>query len=204
MSQYRPPIVRHFNSIDGENHLALVQEVVDKFSLKREEAKLLALYAACHSGFAPSKKYIEDKTGIGANHICRARSKLVNDHFIGYSKSFNEIWIDWAHLRGLASVPKDMVASKKHRYIGAVNPFRGRSYIEKYGHSPRTSSERELMMLEFVRLIWGIDSLDDDILYEIDKEDDEPYLDPDKYDPNDWIIPHDCDYPEMSDEPLPF
>ncbi len=149
-----PPEVIHFNNFKGVSHKSIVTEIIDKFGLKEEEAKLLMLYGCCSNRFAPSKQYIENKTGILKEHVSRVRKKLVDDGFIEYSNENGvyTIYLDWQQLRDLASVPADKVGKKKTRIVAKVD----HNWTPKYAYFNNKHMSDETKMMLFASEFWNI------------------------------------------------
>lgn len=154
-----PPEIIHLNFIKG-SHKDIIQDVIDKFGLKSEEAKLLMLYGTCKNRFKPSRKYIEKKTGIKKDNISRVRKKLVDHGFIELYKRKTDgtsaIYIDWIQLRDLASIPKDMLGKRKTRRVAKVD----HSWTPKYTYLA-SSLSNETKMMRFASDYWNIPLTDD-------------------------------------------
>ena len=150
-----PPEVIHLSFVKGASHKEIIQDIINKFGLKSEEAKLLMLYGTCRNRFKPSRKYIEGKTGILKDNITRVRKKLVDHGFIELYKrkdGTSAIYIDWVQLRDLASIPKDMLGKKKNRYVAKVD----HAWTPKYSYLDSKTLSDETKMMLFASDYWDI------------------------------------------------
>lgn len=155
-----PPEVIHFNNKKGISHKEIIQDIIDKFGLKKEEARLLILYACCCSGFRPSKQYVENNTGILKDNVDRARKKLVDDGLIEYCKrqdGTSAIYIDWSQLVDLASIPKEMLGKKKNRIVAKVD----HAWTPRYSYLKSGALSDEAKMVRFASDFWNIPFTED-------------------------------------------
>jgi len=150
-----PAYIKHYSYKEGESHKDLVNDIIHKFKIKSENAKVFSLYCLCQGGFRPSKQYIQNKTGVTKNHILRARQWLVDNGFIGFNKEDNEIQIDWFQLRALASIPENEIPKRKLYSIGNI-------YLPK--KEAEKSKDNDLALMEWISEFYNIPlTFDDDI-----------------------------------------
>lgn len=142
-----PAYIKHYSYKEGESHKDIVQDIIRKFRIKNENAKVFSLYCLSQGGFRPSKQYIENKTGVAKNNVLRARKWLVDNGLIGFDKEANEIQIDWFQLRNLALIPEEEIPIRKKYSIGKID-------IQKKGDEK--SKDSDLFLMEWISEFYGI------------------------------------------------
>lgn len=169
MEVYRKPLaVYHVNGRMTDDRPRLIEECIEAFHMRKDEAELLRFYALkCSNGFAPAAAYITKQTGLIQRQIYRSRALLIEDGLIVVDK--NVISIDWDRIRLFAFLKDEkaengtpaMAYQRKNRSIAPAQAY-GQTrdaYIANLLNNPVGSAKREEGLDIYCYLTWRTDQL---------------------------------------------